>query len=426
MALRHINTFDIDIDPETCPIDELKKLCVKLGDEENFWNSMQLATKRFINSIYGVFGSDYYNLANTNIAEAITLQGQHLIKFSVKEIDDYFRDRWHLDFEGHKKIAEKMKSMYPDFDVDSFYKGAKIPLVFESLQIYGDTDSAYVTLYPLVQNCKVKKNEEIDFCWTVHWAVMDEYLNEKFEMYAKSFHCLKNLEKFELEKISRFVIMLSKKNYMCDVGWIDAPFHFAPLTHITYTGYDVVKSSTTDFCRNEMKIFTKFIFDKLNHDQMPTIGELVQKLREAKRRFCMQSPNDAGKTVTVSDYDSFVCDDKSKDIKFFETGENGKKLSVPIHVRAAAVYNHNILYKHREFLSKYELIKSGDKVRFYYTSSNGDVFGFVPDKFPVEFAPPMDVETQFEKSLLAPLNRIIVALGFNEVPPSLTYSVNLF
>ena len=80
MALRHINTFDIDIDPETCPIDELKKLCVKLGDEENFWNSMQLATKRFINSIYGVFGSDYYNLANTNIAEAITLQGQHLIK----------------------------------------------------------------------------------------------------------------------------------------------------------------------------------------------------------------------------------------------------------------------------------------------------------------------------------------------------------
>ena len=89
-------------------------------------------------------------------------------------------------------------------------------------------------------------------------------------------------------------------------------------------------------------------------------------------------------------------------------------------------YNHNILYKHREFLSKYELIKSGDKIRFYYTSSNGDVFGFIQDKFPVEFAPPMDVETQFEKSLLAPLNRIIVALGFNEVPPSLTYSVNLF
>ena len=105
--------------------------------------------------------------------------------------------------------------------------------------------------------------------------------------------------------------------------------------------------------------------------------------------------------------------------------EKEKKLAVPIHIRSAAVYNNMLLTKQKKYLSKYELLKSGDKVRFYYTGEN-DVFGFVPDNFPVEFAPPVDIDVQFEKSILAPINRIVTAMGYDEIPPGLTYNVGLF
>jgi hypothetical protein len=127
--------------------------------------------------------------------------------------------------------------------------------------------------------------------------------------------------------------------------------------------------------------------------------------------------------------------DKSPEIQYFSFKKvldaNGnqidtnEKLPVPIHVRAAAIYNNMLFNKAKKYRSKYNLLKSGDKVRYYYTD-NENVFGFVPDLFPMEFAPKMDVDIQFEKMLLSPLNRIVVALGYNEIAPSLTYTPSLF
>lgn len=356
-------------------------------------------------------------------------------------------------------------------------------------------NSAYLTMEPLLNMYGIPDDQMIKFCLAVYKAVLEKYLDDRFDEYAASFHCKENLEKFELEKISRAVIMLAKKNYMCDVAWIDSGVFFDQGHHITYTGYDVVKGATTNFCRNEMKKFTEFCFRKIHEGKIPTQGECVQMLRDMKQRFSMQSPNDIGKTVSISEYEKFVKSDNKPQIEYFnyssatvvdasspnkivflsvpgnwkkddivsfyanEGGQvvkkatvkiasihantvafnslyteipNGceainenRKTPVPIHVRAAAVYNNTILAKNRKYLSKYELLKSGDKIRYYYTSED-EVFGFIPDNFPYEFAPPVDVDVQFEKSLLSPINRIIVALGLNEVPSSLTYSVGLF
>lgn len=286
-------------------------------------------------------------------------------------------------------------------------------------------NSAYITMEPLLNAYGIPDEQMIKFCLAVHKAVLEKYLDECFDEYAKTFHCSQNLEKFELEKISRSIIMLAKKNYMCDVAWVDPNMFYDQGHHITYTGYDVVKGATTNFCRDEMKRFTEFCFKKIHEGRIPTQGECVQMLREAKKRFSMQSPNDIGKTVSISEYEKFVKSDNQKDIEYFDYSEGGRKTSVPIHVRAAAVYNNSILYKNRKYLSKYELLKSGDKIRFYYTSPD-DVFGFIPDKYPYEFAPAVDVDVQFEKSLLSPINRIIVAMGLKEVPPTLTYTASLF
>lgn len=429
--------LDKNFDPETCSLDELRRMIAILEDEEEYFNTMQLSAKTFINSVYGVFGTAFFNLANTDIAESITLQGQHLIKYSVVKINDYVKEKWNQDVDGHRRIADRMTKIFGDkFDSEKFLGAAKTNrIMIDTMQVYGDTDSAYITMQPIIDACYLPKEQELEFDLAFYDEVLEGYMDERFDEYAASFNCSKNLEKFELEKISRTILLLAKKNYMCDVEWIDSGARFEPTAHITYTGYDVVKGSTPEYCRQEMKDFVTFVMTVLNTGRKPTLGEIVKRLIDIKKRFSMQSPNDIAKSSSISNYESFIKNDKTPQIEYYEyksaLDANGQqivtneKLPVPIHVRAAAVYNNMLFNKAKRYRSKYNLLKSGDKVRYYYTGPD-TVFGFVPDLFPIEFAPKMDVDIQFEKMLLSPLNRIVVALGYNEIAPSLTYTPSLF
>ena len=417
-----------DINPETCSIEELQKAIEVVSAKAEQFNTLQLGSKLFINSVYGVFGTAFFNLFNEDLAESITLQGQDLIKFSVVEIDKYFKELWKSDIDAHNKIASIMKSKHPDFSTENFLRLASTnSLLFNTLQIYGDTDSAYITFQPIIDACGITLEQETDFDIAVYDYAMKPYLDDAFNRYAKMYNCEKNLEEFELEKISRTIILLAKKNYMCDVAWVDSGKKYNPLEKISYTGYDVVKGSTPDYCRKEMKTFVNFVMSKLNSGVKPTRQEIADQLRDIKRRFVMQSPNEISKGVSISNYENFVMDDKGEKIRYFETKSESpdRKLAVPIHVRAASVYNNMLFNKAKRYRSKYSLLRSGDKCKFYYLSED-EVFAFVPDNFPVEFAPQMDVDVQFEKMLLSPLNRIVVALGYPEFPATLNYSYSLW
>ena len=597
-----------NFNPETCSIEELKKRIDELENTEEYYNTMQMSTKIFINSVYGYFGTSFAAYADTDIAESITLQGQDLIKFSVVEINDYINNLWNKDYEGHKRIADRMRNVFGDsFNYDGFLESAKRNLLnISTLQVYGDTDScnfdtiirtklypdgitiedfynfnsknkgestlaghesvytddkvlnfkgsiltnisqlyygdvkriirhkvskpkwtittrfghsvtvtndhsmmvlrddklykvkpceihpedyvlslevmygdivegsdkvvsclctgeyedeyvydiemdddthtffandilvhnsAYITLQPIIDACNIPLEQQLEFDLAFYDEILESYMDEKFDNYAKRNHCKKNLEKFELEKVSRTIIMLAKKNYMCDVQWIDSGARFDPLEHITYTGFDVVKGTTTDYCREEMKTFVNYVMGILNSGRKPTLDEIVKKLKEIKKRFIMQNPNDISITKSISNYENFVFNDKEKEIQYYQFKKKkdadgneyttNEKLPVPIHVRAAAVYNNMLYNKAKKYKSKYSFLRSGDKVRFYFMSED-EVFGFVPDMFPIEFAPPIDIDTQFEKMLLSPLNRIVVAMGYFEIPPTLTYTPSLF
>ena len=426
-----------NFNPETCTIDELKAVIEKYKNEEEYYNTMQLSAKTFINSVYGYFGTSFGQLANSDIAESITLQGQDLIKFSVIEINKYINEFWNQDYEGHKRIADRLRNIFGDaFKYDEFLELAKRNLLkINTLQVYGDTDSAYITLQPIIDACCIPADQQLEFDLAFYEEILEGYMDEKFDEYAKRNHCKHNYEKFELEKISRTIIMLAKKNYMCDVEWIDTGTRFDPLEHITYTGFDVVKGTTTDYCREEMKTFVNYVMGILNSGRKPTLNEIVSKLKEIKKRFIMQNPNDISITKSISNYENFVKNDKTPDIEYYQfktkVDENGNeyftkdKLPIPIHVRAAAVYNNMLFNKGKKYKSKYSLLKSGEKVRFYYTGED-TVFGFVPDSFPIEFAPAIDIDIQFEKMLLSPLNRIVSAMGYFEIPPTLTYTKSLF
>lgn len=279
-------------------------------------------------------------------------------------------------------------------------------------------NSAYVTLDPIIKQCDIKPEQQTDFILALNNCVLDSYLNSQFEKYAQDWNCPENKEKFELEKIARLVIMQAKKKYIMDIAWTDDGTFHKPLHKVVYKGIEVIQGSIPDFCRQEMKKFITYILEELNAGHELIYSNLVNKLKEAKARFVMQSPNDISKSFKISDYEKYIHNDKGQTIEFTD-------VTCPFHVRGAAVYNNMLYNKASKYKSKYSFIKQGDKIKFYYTKGGG-VFSFIPDAFPLEFAPKMDIDEQFTKMILDPLNRIISIMGFAEVPKTLIYSSGLF
>jgi hypothetical protein len=88
----------------------------------------QNAIKILINSFYGANANKYFYFYSPDIAQSITLQGQDLIKFSIKAVNHYFLEKWHLDTELHEKLGI---SQY------------KINKVNDEAAVYTDTDSCH-------------------------------------------------------------------------------------------------------------------------------------------------------------------------------------------------------------------------------------------------------------------------------------------
>ena len=66
--------------------------CEKYKEKTEVLDLFQHAVKIIINQIYGAFGNSYFYFRNYDIAESITLQGQDLIKFSIKICNHYLKN----------------------------------------------------------------------------------------------------------------------------------------------------------------------------------------------------------------------------------------------------------------------------------------------------------------------------------------------
>lgn len=383
-----------NIDPQNCTIEELKAEIKRLQDLKEEYNGLQHSIKIFINSVYGACASIYFTGYNVFVAEAVTLQGQDLIFFANDILDDYFLNKWHLDIELHKKLGLSHVNK----------------VLAKTIVVYNDTDSTYMTFQPILDSCDWKGNPK-DFILKIKELRIDKYFKKKFDEYGKKFNT-ENIQNFELEKIAYSGLMMAKKKYVLDVAWADPGIDYEPQEKLSFTGVEIVQSSTPKFAKKVLKELVKYIFDK---GKKLDYSDAVKKLKNYKSQFIMQEPDDICKGVSIGDYEKYVLDDR-KEIVLAD--------KCPINVRSSSVYNH-ILFNSK-FKSKYNLIKTGDKIKFYYSRGKDEVFGFIPGNYPYEFAPEIDYDRQFEKIIVEPFNRFIETLGFNPIPGNLIYARSLF
>jgi len=382
------------IDPQNCSIEELEKEIARLKSLKEEYFNLEQSIKIWINSVYGACASVYFIGYNINVAEAVTLQGQDVAKYASKTIDEYFMNVWHLD----KKLHEQLGITYAN------------KINEKTMIIYVDTDSCYVTFDPVLKSCDYSENP-VDFIVKIKELRLNLYVKEKFEEYAKKYNT-KNLQDLELEKISHSAVLVAKKKYILDLAWKEPGVFFKPQEKIKHVGIEIVQGSTPKFARKVLKEMIKMACNKGKNLQY---ADVVKKLKEYKKEYVLQSPEDIAKTQALGDYEKYCLEDK-KVIRLAE--------KCPQNVRASSVYNHKVL--NSKWKSKYNLIKTGDKVKYYYTKDENEVFGFLPNCFPYEFASPVDYDLQFEKTIVEPFNRILEAMGFNPVPGNLIYAKSLF
>lgn len=382
------------IDPYNCSLEDLKNEIRRLRGIVDEYNGLQHSIKIFINSIYGACASPFFVGYNIYVAEAVTLQGQDIIHYANSILDDYFLNLWHKDTQLHEALGLTKVQQ----------------ITSKSVVIYNDTDSTYVTFEPALKSCDWKGNP-VEFILKMKELRLNSYFKIRFGEYAKKFNTI-DLQNLALEKISYSALMMAKKKYVLDLAWKDPGVEYKPQEKIASTGVEIVQSSTPKFARKVLKELTKYIFE---HGKALNYSDAVKKLKEYKQQFILQNPDDISKSMSIGEYEKYCLEDK-KQITLAE--------KCPINVRAAAVYNHKL--QSSKWKGKYNLIKTGDKIKFYYCKSDEQIFGFLPGNYPHEFAPEVDYDLQFEKAIVEPFNRFIEALGYNPVPGNLIYARSLF
>lgn len=276
-------------------------------------------------------------------------------------------------------------------------------------------NSNYVSFDELFKSCDYSESKyvgnEINMILDIYEFRLKDYIDNNLKKFAKERNT-DNYQKFELETISHSGIWLGKKKYSLDLAWKAPNSYFDSLTKIKNTGIEIIQSSTPEFVRGEMDAIIKYFLrsDNIN------LKELTSSLYELKQRYIKEPDIDKKcKNVKINDYAKYCIDDID-DIKV--------KLRCPIHVRGSVCYNYKL--NNSKYKEQYENITSGTKVKMYYTKGDYDVFSYLPTSYPTEFAPLIDDDIMFEKTVISPVNTFLDAMGVQQLSPKLEYKRSLF
>lgn len=364
----------------------------------------QNAIKILINSIYGAFGNKWFYFYNPDIAQSITLQGQDLIKFSIKAVNHYFQDRWHLDAELHKQLG-----------LDQY----TIRKIDEEAAIYTDTDSIYVqfdSAISSIEGASFTREEALKICVAIDNNRLSKYFDNCFDRYGKLFNT-KNRLKFKLENLSEYGIWLKKKNYAIKVAYDPNPaMELTPKEkrYLIIKGLEPVKGSYPDWARKKLVELTEYVMEI--GKSLDIERDIIPKFKEIRVEFDKLRVDDIAFNFKIRIYNKYV--ENIETLKL--------KKGISIYPRAAAYYNHLLIKT--ELNKKYTSLREGDKIKFYYCAKNDyefDVFAYAPENYPTEIAPAMDMDLQFFSLIVDPINRLLEAMKMSPVDITLKRGVEV-
>ena len=341
-------------------------------------DNKQQAIKILMNSLYGATSNEHFRYFDVRIAESITLSGQLTIRWAENRINAY--------------LNELLKTN-------------------EDYVIAIDTDSLYVNMGPLVE--KVNPKDPVSFLDKVSKEKLTPLFAEAYEELREYMNAPEQKMVMEREVIAERGVWTGKKHYALNV-WNSEGVQY-PEPKLKVQGIEVVRSSTPQVCRDLLK---NTINEILTTDEQ-TVQAMIAKIREEFRKLPAE---DVAFPRSVNKVDKYT-DDIKNTIDASNPHGNRKKLTgngiyrkgVPIAVRGALLHNYHL--DRLKLKNKYEMIYSGEKVKFVYVKQPNPLAenvisfkGVLPDEFNVRNY--IDYDQQFDKAFLEPIKSILDSVGW--------------
>jgi DNA polymerase elongation subunit (family B) len=361
---------------------EYRKLAKKFsdeGDEEKYqyFNRRQYIQKVILNSLYGVLGLSVFRFYDLDNAEATTLTGQSLIKFT-KKIGNHFYNKELSDDKDHC--------------------------------IYIDTDSVFFSAVPLLG--KRFPNEELsDVMKTQRISEIatevQGYMNSSYDYFAKKF-CNIDKHRFEIKQeiIARTGFFVVKKRY----GMRIINDNGVKVNKVHVKGLDTVRSTFAPAMKTLLSNVLEDILNYVPKDKVDT------RILNFKKSITNLSIDDIANPVGVKNIEKYT---PKKTDKFENVGATTSIMTgTPVHVKASIYYNDLLKYFKK---NKYEPIVSDSKMRWVYLKDNPfklDVVGYKGHEDPKEIMDfikkYINYDKMYEQALTKKLNMFYGALEWSK------------
>jgi DNA polymerase elongation subunit (family B) len=328
----------------------------------------QSVKKILANSLYGCLGNPAFVYSSPELATAVTVTGQVIIRKAEMAMNDYIQG------------LTKDKKDYV---------------------LAVDTDSVYLNLDSIVQKIseKTKIADVTEFINQICEQKIQPELTKEMELLAHCLGCRENKIVFKREAIASAGMFIAKKRYALLVQDLEGVRFSEPKLKIM--GLETARSSTPFVVRNKLKDCIKIILTK-------TPGELRNYVNEFYDEFVHLSLEDIASPRGVKGVAKYA-----DTTKIYKTG-------TPIATKAALLHNAHV--KKLNLTKDVPPIKENDKIKFvfvkvpnpYGMGGRDAVMGFVgkpPQEFELEKY--IDRKKQFEKTFNEPLENILQAIGWS-------------
>jgi DNA polymerase elongation subunit (family B) len=328
----------------------------------------QSVKKILANSLYGCLGNPAFIYSSPELATAVTVTGQVIIRTAENCMNGYIR---HITKDNDKDYVLAV-----------------------------DTDSVYLNLDDIITQIqqKTKITDITDFVDKICEQKIQPELKKEMDLLTKTLNCSENKIFFKREAIASAGMFIAKKRYALLVQDLEGIRFEEPKLKIM--GLETARSSTPAIVRKKLKDCIKIILTK-------TPEELRQYVNEFYDEFMVLPISDVAAPRGVKGINKY-----SDNTKIYQTG-------TPIATKAALLYNS---YSKKIGIDKqYAAIKENDKIKFvfvkvpnpYGMAGKDAVMGFInspPKEFNLEKY--IDRKKQFEKTFGEPLDNILQAINW--------------
>lgn len=364
----------------------------EIKERIEYLDLLQLALKIQINAAYGFFGTPYCPLGDTDITSSITKSGQAVVQQAGIIAWNY------------------MKEHGVDYDP----------------RVYMDTDSNYLTFNKLFKHLGIKlHNENYDISKEALDIIEDyeKYLNTQITLFAqKEFNSKDSRFYFKREVIADKGFFIAKKRYAVRVLDDEGK----KVKKLKYKGIDIVRNSVPEKIKPLAKEWLECMV--VERDRIKCNNILKRIYNQLKE----MSVEDISFTINCSNMEKYTLNYNQISNKLGiqnDLDEFKMELHCPYHIRSSHAYN--VILKRLGLQNKYDLIRSGDKVKIIRVTEDNKykikVLSY-KDKYPEEFKSifKIDYDAIFDKVIFSMVERFNSIVMWEATRPTEAVHTDLF